>query len=103
MFIFNYTICNQDLHNENYGLLYDSNFELLKLVPLYDHNLAFQEGFDGASRTTIGATALVSPDLITKQFINNHLDIVLNLKEIDLSEVDTYLTGIQKNGLRQRI
>ncbi len=103
MFIFNYIIGNPDLHDENYGLLYDSNFELIKLAPLYDHNVAFQEGFDGASRTTVGATALLPLDLITKQFINNHIDIVTNLKKIDLSQVDTYLTGIQKNELRQRI
>ncbi len=103
MFIFNYIIGNPDLHNENYGVLYNSDFELVKLAPLYDHNVAFQEGFNGASRTTIGSSALLPLDLITKQFIGYHVDIVDGLKQLDLTEVNTFLTDVQKIELKQRI
>ncbi len=103
MFIFNYIIGNPDLHNENYGVLYNNEFELIKLAPLYDHNVAFQEGFNGASRTTIGSSALLPLDLITNQFIGYHDDIVDGLKQLDLTEVNTFLTDVQKSELIQRI
>lgn len=47
MDIFNYIIANSDLHDDNYGLLYDSEkFEFKSVSPCYDHNVAFQEGFE---------------------------------------------------------
>ena len=50
MDIFNYIIANSDLHDDNYGLLYDSEkFEFKSVSPCYDHNVAFQEGFLGLS------------------------------------------------------
>lgn len=52
------TIANPDLHDDNYGLLYDSKtFEFKAVVPCYDHNVAFQEGFLGLTRTTMGNSA----------------------------------------------
>ena len=55
MDIFNYIIANSDLNDDNYGLLYDSEtFEFKSVSPCYDHNVAFQEGFLGLSRTTMG-------------------------------------------------
>lgn len=42
MDIFNYIIANSDLHDDNYGLLYDSEkFEFKSVSPCYDHNVAF--------------------------------------------------------------
>ena len=41
MDIFNYIIANSDLHDDNYGLLYDSEkFEFKSVSPCYDHNVA---------------------------------------------------------------
>ena len=58
MFVFNYIIANPDLHDDNYGLLYDrKTFEFKAVVPCYDHNVAFQEGFLGLTRTTMGNSA----------------------------------------------
>ncbi len=103
MYIFNYIIGNPDLHNENYGVLYNSDFELLRLAPLYDHNVAFMEGFDGTSRTTIGSSSLLELDLITSMFISYHEDIVKGLECLDLTEVNTFLSEIQQVELQQRI
>ncbi len=103
MFIFNYVVGNPDLHNENYGLLYDNNFKLLKLAPLYDHNVAFMEGFMGVSRTTMGGSAQLPLDTIAEQFIGKHLDIANKLSNINLDEVKPYLNKIQLKELNKRI
>lgn len=103
MFIFNYIVGNPDLHNENYGLLYNDDFELTALAPLYDHNVAFMEGFMGVSRTTMGGSAQLPLDTITEQFIGNHFDIVERLQVIDLGEIKDYLTDMQFTELQTRI
>ena len=77
MDIFNYIIANSDLHDDNYGLPYDSEkFEFKSVSPCYDHNVAFQEEFLGLSRTT-------------------------KLKSIDLDKVKAYLSGRQFNELNE--
>ncbi|MFV0520594.1 MAG: hypothetical protein ACK5LY_10030 [Lachnospirales bacterium] len=91
------------MHNENYGELYNSDFELLSLAQLYDHNVAFQKGFNGVSRATMGSSALLPLDTITKQFIGNHEDIVEGLGNLNLIKVNTFLTEIQQSELKQRI
>ncbi len=104
MYIFNYIIGNPDLHDDNYGLLYDSKtFELKSLSPCYDHNVAFQEGFIGLSRTTIGNSASLPLDELCERFIVNHKDIAEKLKTIDLTEVKSYLSERQYNELKERI
>ena len=87
MDIFNYIIANSDLHDDNYGLLYDSEkFEFKSVSPCYDHNVAFQEGFLGLSRTTMGNSASIPLD---------------DLKSIDLDKVKAYLSGRQFNELNE--
>ncbi len=104
MYIFNYIIANPDLHDDNYGLLYDSKtFELKAVAPCYDHNVAFQEGFMGLTRTTMGNSASIPLDDLCERFIKRHKDISDKLKIIDLSEIKTYLTDRQFEELQDRI
>ncbi len=104
MYIFNYIIANPDLHDDNYGLLYDSKtFEFNAVSPCYDHNVAFQEGFMGLSRTTMGNSASIPLDDLCERFIKQHKDIADKLKTIDLSEVKKYLTDRQFDELKDRI
>ena len=102
MDIFNYIIANSDLHDDNYGLLYDSEkFEFKSVSPCYDHNVAFQEGFLGLSRTTMGNSASIPLDDLCEHFIVNHKDIAQKLKSIDLYKVKAYLSGRQFNELNE--
>ena len=104
MYIFNYIIANPDLHDDNYGLLYDSKtFEFKSVSPCYDHNVAFQEGFLGLSRTTMGNSASIPLDELCKRFILNNNDIAENLKGINLDEVKMYLSERQYRELKERI
>lgn len=104
MYIFNYLIGNPDLHDDNYGLLYNSNtFEFISVAPCYDHNIAFQEGFCGVTRATMGSSALLPLDELCERFISRHIDIALKLKHIDLTEIKKYLTKVQLNELKERI
>lgn len=104
MYIFNYIIANPDLHDDNYGLLYDNKkFEFKSVSPCYDHNVAFQEGFLGLSRTTMGNSASITLDDLCERFIVNHKDIADKLKAIDLEEVKEYLSERQYNELKERI
>lgn len=104
IYIFNYIIANPDLHDDNYGLLYDSKtFEFKSVSPCYDHNVAFQEGFLGLLRTTIGNSASLPLDDLCERFIAEHKDIAEKLKNIDLKEVKEYLTERQYNELVERI
>ena len=104
MYIFNYIIANPDLHDDNYGLLYDSEtFEFKSVSPCYDHNVAFQGGFLGLSRTTMGNSASILLDEFCEHFMVNHKDIAQKLKSIDLDEVKAYLSEKQFNELNERI
>jgi len=104
MYIFNYIIANPDLHDDNYGLLYDSKtFGFKSVSPRYDHNVAFQEGFLGLSRTTMGNSASIPLDYLCERFITNHKDIAEKLKSIDLEDVKAYLSEKQFNELKARI
>ncbi len=104
MYIFNYIIGNPDLHDDNYGLLYDSKtFEFKSLSPCYDHNVSFQEGFIGLSRTTMGNSAALPLDELCERFIVNHKDIAQKLETIDLTEVKTCLSERQYSELKGRI
>lgn len=104
MYIFNYIIANPDLHDDNYGLLYDSKtFEFKSVSPCYDHNVAFQVGFLGLSRTTMGNSASIPLDDLCERFISNHKDIAEKLESIDLEDVKAYLSEIQFNELKERM
>ena len=104
MYIFNYIIANPDLHDDNYGLLYDSKtFEFKAVSPCYDHNVAFQEGFLGLSRTTMGNSASIPLDDLCERFISNHKDIAEKLESIDLEDVKAYLSERQFDELKERI
>ncbi len=104
MYIFNYIIANPDLHDDNYGLLYDSKtFEFVGLAPCYDHNMAFQEGFLGLTRTTMGNSASLPLDELCRKFIPRHKDVAEKLRSIDLCEVQPYLSERQYSELQHRI
>lgn len=106
MYIFNYIIGNPDLHEDNYGCIYDSKtFEILELAPCYDHNLAFQEGFNGLSRETVSSSLQIPIVDLAERFIINidHKDILDSLKHLDLSKVLKYLSKIQLAELKERI
>lgn len=104
MYIFNYIIGNSDLHDDNYGVLYDAKtFEFKSLAPCFDHNVAFQRGFNGLSRTTMGNSASAPLDDWTALFIHNHPDIVKGLKSIDLNAISKCLDKIQFEELKERI
>ena len=104
MYIFNYIIANPDLHDDNYGLLYNSEtFEFKSVSPCYDHNVAFQVGLLGLSRTTMGNSASIPLDDLCEHFIVNYKDIAQKLKSIDLDEVKAYLSERQFNELNERI
>ena len=104
MYIFNYIIANPDLHDDNYGLLYNSKtFEFKSVSPCYDHNIAFQEGFLGLSRTTMGNSASIPLDDLCERFIGNHKDIAEKLESIDLEDVKAYLSEKQFDELKERI
>lgn len=104
MFIYNYIIGNPDLHEDNYGLIYDADtFNLISLSPCYDHNVAFQEGFNGLSRGRLSGSSILTLDEYTKNFIKLHTDIIKNLKKLDLMEVSQYLNKRQLDELKYRI
>lgn len=104
LFIFNYIIANPDLHDDNYGLIYDSRtFEFKSVSPCYDHNVAFQEGFIGLTRTTMGNSASLPLDELCERFIKKHKDIADKLKTIDLTDVKTYLSDLQFAELKERV
>ena len=65
------------------------------------HNVAFQEGFLGLSRTTMGNSASIPLDDLCEHFIVNHKDIAQKLKSIDLDKVKAYLSGRQFNELNE--
>ena len=103
MYIFNYVIGNPDLHDENTGLLYDAKtFDFISLCPCYDHNIAFQEGFDGLSRATKGNSSSLPLDDWTRMFIKNHPDIGAKLKTLPYPEVGGYLSKSQLSELKER-
>lgn len=104
MFIFNYIIANPDLHEDNYGLLYNSHtFEILGLSPCFDHNVAFQKGFFGDTREHLSGGSILPLDLITQQFIKRHLDIVECAKKFDMNLVKDSLDAVQQKELRERL
>lgn len=106
MYIFNYIIGNPDLHEDNYGCIYDSKtFEILELAPCYDHNLAFMENFNGVTREVVNSDEIIEIDNLAMQFVKNtaHFDLLERLKEIDLSEISTFLNEVQLEELEIRI
>lgn len=97
LYIFNYIIGNPDLHEENYGLLYDANtFKIIKVAPCFDHNCAFQENF-------VGITNDVDLEDISMKFISGHKDIAESASKLDYSEISRYLRPLQINQIKQRI
>lgn len=106
MFIYNFIIGNPDLHEDNYGCIYDADtFDIISLSPCYDHNVAFQEGFNGLSRGRLSGSSILTLDEYTKQFIVGHQDIVSKLRSINIlfEELNNYLTDRQMRELKCRI
>lgn len=106
MFIYNFIIGNPDLHEDNYGCIYDTDtFDIISLSPCYDHNVAFQEGFNGLSRGRLSGSSILTLDEYTKQFILGHQDIVSKLRGINIlfEELNNYLTDRQMRELKCRI
>ena len=104
MYIFNYVIGNPDLHDDNYGLLYDSEtFKFISLAPCFDHNVAFNTEFIGLCRGRLSNSSFIELDRYAEIFIKYHKDIVEKLEKIDLSEVQKYLSNRQLKQLKERI
>ena len=104
MYIFDYLIGNPDMHDENTGVLYDAKtFEFISLAPCYDHNIAFNKEFTGASHATKGRSSLLPLDDWSKRFIKNHDDIVEKLKSVDYSEIEKYVPKEQFAEFQARI
>ncbi|MDR0919743.1 MAG: hypothetical protein LBM93_10970 [Oscillospiraceae bacterium] len=102
-FIFNYIIGNPDFHEDNYGVLYNSEtFELIDIAPCFDHNVAFAENFDGITRMGNHGDFLNLEEL-AERFSANHKDIAEKLKCVDLSEIGKYLNAERKKELQNRI
>jgi hypothetical protein len=104
MYIFNYLIGNPDMHDENTGVLYDSKtFEFISLSPCYDHNIAFNAEFMGASHATKGRSSLLPLDDWTKRFIKNHSVLVSKLKSVDYTEIKKYVTAERFSEFMERV
>jgi len=106
MYIFNYIIGNPDLHEDNYGCIYNPRtFEITELAPCYDHNLAFMEGFNGTTREVVNSDEILEIDQLARQFIKNpaHSEMVQNLSQISLNEASKHLSKLQLEELKQRI
>ncbi len=104
MYIFNYLIANPDLHDDNYGVLYDpKTFSFLSLAPCFDHNVAFMEGFLGLSRTTMGNSASLPLDALAARFLPYHPDIAKRLAVLKTDDLKEYLSERQLYELKERI
>lgn len=104
LFIFNYVIGNLDLHDENYGFLYDaSTFEILSVSPCYDHNLALVAD-EGVLMVHSGIAAKFDEiRSVACSVIGFHPDIVERLRCLDLGPIRKYLSEEQMAALRGRI
>lgn len=101
MYIFNYLIGNSDLHDENYGFIYDSDtFKLKKLAPLYDHNNAFHEEFGDSIVETIGGVSLGE---YSRRFAKKHKNLIQSLSNINYTEIEKYLSELQIKEFKKRI
>ena len=97
LYIFNYIIGNPDLHEENYGLLYDTrSFKILQVAQCFDHNCAFDDNF-------IGITNDVDLEELAERFIKYHMDIANRAYRININEMNKYLKPMQLDQLKSRI
>jgi hypothetical protein len=91
LFILHYLVSNFDLHEENFGFLYNpQTFGVIDVAPAYDFNSAFD---------SYGDVNAYDQTIINKLpfFIANNLHLVPRLRTLHkVLESDIYLTDIQK-------
>jgi len=97
LFIFNYIITNNDLHEENFGFLYcPETFEILSASPAFDFNSAFE-----VWPSTSIYYQWIYDNLNT--FINNNHELVPNLRQVEqFLSTDIYLSEEQKKSIVDR-
>ena len=93
--ILNWLLGNQDMHTENYGLLYDNNtFKIINVSPSYDHN----------SSTYNAMPSDLDVPIIIKKSIHHHSDIVDKIESGHVNKIlDTlkgWLSDNQKQGVQ---
>ena len=97
LYMFNYLVTNTDMHEENFGVLYDTEtFEVTEVAPAFDFNSAFEVWGDNSV-----FYEWVYDNLST--FVNNNYKFVGRLESINeiLQEVP-YLTSEQKQSVADR-
>ena len=104
LFIFNYVIGNLDLHDENYGFLYDAHtFEILCVSPCFDHNVTLAPDEDVLLRSSFIADRFEWIKTIACGSIGWHSDIAEKLRCLDLDPILGYLSEKQIEALNARI
>ena len=114
--IFNYIIGNGDLHNENFGFLYDpSTFELIDIAPCFDHNRAFDLLFDepevctdaaffgGSHYVPRGENTLLDIKSITMKYARDFTHLKPLLLSLDFRGLQAFLNQEQTVQLKARI
>jgi hypothetical protein len=100
VYLFHYLTINLDFHEENFGILYDSdNFDFLDAAPGYDFNSAFAE----ISDPTVYYAWIVEQ---LPQFVKNHPDIISKLNNGDFRkalESQSYLSETQRDCVMNRV
>ncbi len=63
------------------------------------------ENFNGVTREVVNSDEIIEIDNLAMQFVKNpaHFDLLERLKEIDLSEISTFLNEVQLEELETRI
>lgn len=97
LFILNYLASNMDLHEENFGFMYDTEtFEILEVAPAYDFNSAFASWDD---------VSVYYEDILERltDFINNEISLIPKLKCInDFLKTCPFLSEADKNEIHNR-
>jgi len=97
LYMFNYLVTNTDMHEENFGVLYDTEtFEITGIAPAFDFNSAFEIWGD----TTV-YYAWVFDNL--PMFVNNNPEFVTRLESInEIVQNVPYLSKEQKQEIVSR-
>ena len=93
--ILNWLVSNHDMHEENFGCLYDPDtFIITGIAPSFDHNSSDYDGL---------IPDIDVPDIVVPSLIY-HKDVIEKIKvgklENALSEISNWLTEEQKQGIR---
>jgi len=97
LYMFNYIVTNTDMHEENFGVLYDTEtFEVTEVAPAFDFNSAFEVWGDNSV-----FYEWVYDNLPV--FVNNNSEFVKRLESINkiLQEIP-YLSSEQKQSVADR-